>query len=102
MQVMTASQHATALVHSYPTLLDVDSMLDCLASQHNEPSGEELLPLAPSIDTTTHLKELDEYVNSLVDDDWPVYKPFPKLLSQLGAGTDTGAQHPFLQQWDVF
>ena len=67
-----------ALVHSYPSLLGIDDLLDCLASQQNEPSRQEILASAHTVDATAHTQNLYYFINHLKEQDYPVYKSFIK------------------------
>lgn len=82
LQVLTGVQHAMALVHAYPSLLHIDNLLDCLAAQHKEPSRQQLLAVAHTVDTAVHFESLYAYVSNLREDQYPVYVPFSKVPNQ--------------------
>ena len=86
MQVFNGAQHAMAHVHAYPCLVSIDHLLDCLAAQQHQPTRQQLLATAHTVDTTAHWETLFMYVNDLREPDYPVYKPFIKAAQiQVGA-----------------
>ena len=88
LQVFTGVQHAMALVHAYPSLLVIDNLLDCLASQHNEPSRQQLLASAHVVDTTLHWDSLYPFVSNLREVDYCVYTPCPRAPVDMISVTD--------------
>ena len=102
LQVFTAVQYAMAMVHAYPFLLNIDHLLDCLASKHNEPSRQELWASAHTVNTAVHCEDLCAYVNGLREDDYPVYVPFPRTPDCAPAIASSQLSNQFLQYSDIF
>lgn len=102
LQVFTAIQHATAMVHAYPFLLNIDQLLDCLASQRGEATRLELLASAHTVNTASHWDRLYAYVNDLREVDYPVYVPYPKLSGGMPVTTRTQLSIKAIEHSDIF
>lgn len=92
--MLTGRQHAMALVLSFPSLLRIDDLLNCLAAQQNEPSQLQLLASAHTVDTTSHWNDLAAYIVSIKDESIPMYLPFPKRAHSGSSGN--GSSDGFL------
>ena len=89
--MLTGPQHATALVYAYPHFLDIDMLLDYLASQHNEPSRQELLQPAYSTAAPVDWEDVYEYIKQLKHHDHFAYIPFLKQPNSVHNSKDTEA-----------
>ena len=73
---MTIKQIATLHVSSYPYLADTDCLLEALARERGEPSQQQVLAAAHSVDTKSHWVKMRTYHAYLSDDTQHVYVPF--------------------------
>ena len=93
-QVLTIKQFALLHVHSYPYLIQLDALIEALARQHNEPSQQQVLATAHSVDTKPHWAKLRQYHTHLQgnDDHIHEYIPFVKFMEvQHSSGSDATA-----------
>ena len=76
LQVLTIKQIATLHVRSYPYLADTDCLLEALARERGEPSQQQVLAAAHSVDTKVHWVKMRTYHAHLSEDTQQVYVPF--------------------------
>ena len=76
LQVLTIKQIATLHVRSYPYLADTDCLLEALTRERGEPSQQQVLAAAHSVDTKVHWVKMRTYHAHLTDDTQHVYVPF--------------------------
>ena len=91
MQVLTIKQFALLHVHSYPNLIQLDAMIEALARQHNEPSQQQVLASAHTVDTKPHWIKLRHYHSHLAQNDNHIheYIPFMRFMEkQTSSGSD--------------
>ena len=91
MQVLTIKQFARIHVHSYPYLIQIDHMLEALARQRGQPSQQQVLASAHTVDTKPHWTLLRAYHAELManDDHIDVHIPFLKgVASQTSSGSE--------------
>ena len=100
-QVLTIKQFALLHVHSYPYLIQLNSLIEALARQHNEPNQQQVLATAHSVDTKPHWTKLRQYHNHLQgkEDHIHEYIPFVKFMEvQHSSGSDTTAVDAITQE----
>ena len=91
LQVLTIKQLALLNVHSYPYLCQIDPMLEALARHRNEPSMQEVLAVAHTVDTKPHWTLLREYHSKLKQNEDHMHEYIPFLthaVSQNSSGSD--------------
>lgn len=76
MQVLTSKQLARLNVRSYPYLIDTEFMLEALARERGEPSQQQILAAAHSVDTKMHWANMRIYHAQLEDSSVHQYVPF--------------------------
>ncbi|DBB02790.1 TPA: hypothetical protein ACH3X1_013622 [Trebouxia sp. C0004] len=89
--VLTIKQFAQIHVHSYPYLIQIDHMLEALARQRCQPSQQQILASAHTVDTKPHWTLLRAYHVELManDDHINVHIPFLKgVASQTSSGSE--------------
>ncbi|DBB15330.1 TPA: hypothetical protein ACH3X3_003578 [Trebouxia sp. C0006] len=89
--VLTIKQFARIHVHSYPYLIQIDHMLEALARQRGQPSQQQVLASAHTVDTKPHWTLLRAYHAELManDDHIDVHIPFLKgVASQTSSGSE--------------
>ncbi|KAL3136011.1 hypothetical protein ABBQ32_007048 [Trebouxia sp. C0010 RCD-2024] len=74
--VLTSKQLARLNVRSYPYLIDTEYMLEALARERGEPSQQQILAAAHSVDTKMHWANMRIYHAQLEDSSVHQYVPF--------------------------
>lgn len=72
-------QFAQLHVHSYPYLIQVDHMLEALAAQRNQPSQQQILASAHTVDTKPHWALMRSYHAELMSNDNHIHEHIPFL-----------------------
>ncbi|DBA98829.1 hypothetical protein WJX77_006737 [Trebouxia sp. C0004] len=89
--ILTIKQFAQIHVHSYPYLIQIDHMLEALSRQRHQPSQQQILASAHTVDTKPHWTLLRAYHAGLLanDDHIDVHIPFLKgVASQTSSGSE--------------
>lgn len=89
LQVLTIKQYATLYVQSYPHLIQTDCMLEALARERNEPTQQQILASAHTVDTRGHWANMRAYHAQLTDDTMHTHVPFK---AGVGATTSSGSE----------
>ena len=75
-QVLSIKQYATLQVQAYPHLIQIDCMLEALARDRKEPSQQQILASAHTVDTGAHWANMRIYHAQLSNTSVHVYVPF--------------------------
>ena len=83
MQILTAKQHSTGIVHSYPFIPEKHRLLELLASKRGEPAAEALTQSA-GLDDLQHAanwQQVEDYLKTVTAQNMYQYIPLIKESS---------------------